>query len=146
MSMGRPRKKPDFDPDKVMKELIDVIGGIYAKTGELSKTAEEIGLSPIKVKKILITGGLYENDTAKEVLRLYEDGHSPFEIQEITGLGKSAVNGYLPYTKAPYRTNEVSLNAERIRIYRKRQAAVERLKEDMSEESLWEAVVLFQGY
>ena len=144
--MGRSKKRPEFDPEKVMQELMDVVSGIYSDTGELLRTAEEIGLSPLKVRKILVTAGVFVNDTAVMVNELYRDGKLPDEIREITGLNRSSVNGYLPYVKAPYNTKEVSLNAERIRVYRERKNCVDALQSDMSEENLWNAVVLFQGY
>lgn len=62
---------------------------------------------------------------------LYAAGKTVAEIQKITGLGKSSVNGYLPYTKAVYKPEELSLNAERINIFRSRQQAVKILSTDM---------------
>ena len=129
-----------------MSDLMDVVTGIYEETGELKRTAEEIGLSPLKVRKILVTAGVYENELAEEVNRLFREGRTPLDIQKLTGLGRSSVNGYLPYTKVPYKTDEVSLNAERIRLFRERQVCVESLRDDMTEELLWEAVVAFQNY
>ena len=75
----------------------------------------------------------------------YAAGKTVAEIQKLTGLGKSSVNGYLPYTKAVYKPEELSLNAERINMFRSRQQAVRRLATDMSEEKLWDAVVAFQN-
>lgn len=37
-----------------------------------------------------------------------------------TGLSKSSVHSYLPYTKIIYNVDELSLYAERCRMYRKR--------------------------
>ena len=159
-NVGRPRKRPEFDPDNVMKELMDVVSAIYAETGELKKTSEEIGLSALKVRKILITAGVFENETAAEVAELFREGKSAAEIQKITGLGRSSVNGYLPYVKAPYNAKEISLNAERIRVYRERQASVKKLYGSFqaewtgvddpgaaeAEKALWDTIVLFQNY
>lgn len=144
--MGRLKKYPNYEPDRIMRELMDVVSGIYAEKGELQATAEEIGLSALKVRKILVTAGVFENEIADEVNRLYRDGKSPVEIQEITGLGRSSVNGYLPYVKALYNTKEVSANAERIRLFRERKACVDALLSEWNEEVLWQAVVLFQNY
>ena len=41
------------------------------------------------------------------------------EIMKATGLSKSSVHSYLPYTKMIYNVDELSLYAERCRIYRK---------------------------
>ena len=143
--MGRLKKKPDYDPQKIMKELLATVSEIYNETGELNQTAVEIGVSALKTRKLLITAGKYKSDLADEVGNLFRSGKSVLEIQEMTGLGKSSVNGYLPYTKIPYNTKEVSQNAERIRLYRKRKECVEKLKVDLSKEALWETVEAFQG-
>lgn len=111
----------------------------YDETGELKLTAKEFGMSALKIKKLLITAGAYSNEISDEVNDLYAAGKTVAEIQKLTGLGKSSVNGYLPYTKAVYKPEELSLNAERINMFRSRQQAVRRLATDMSEEKLWDA-------
>ena len=50
------------------------------------------------------------------------------EIMKATGLSKSSVHSYLPYTKMIYNVDELSLYAERCRMYRKRRQAVEQLQ------------------
>jgi hypothetical protein len=76
--MPRPRKKPDYNADKIMQDLLAVAAESYEETGELKQTAEELK-----------------------------------QIQEITGL---------------------------------RESAVRRLREEQTEDTLWEAVVAFQKY
>ncbi len=143
---GRPKKRPEFDSEKVMNELTETVCAIFEETGMINRTAEEIGLSTIKVRKILVAAGYHDTDKAKLIDSLYREGKTPEEIMEITGLGKTSVNSYLPYTKTIYKTSEVSLNADRIALYRQRQACVKDLQEDMMEENLWLAVVAFEGY
>lgn len=63
-------------------------------------TAEEFDMSPLKIRKLLITAGAYSNAISDEVNRLYESGKSVEEIRIIMGLRKSSINGYLPYTKS----------------------------------------------
>ncbi len=144
--MARPKKKPLYDAEKIMKELLKAVAESYDETGELELTAEEFEMSPLKIRKLLITAGAYSNDISDEVIDLHEKGRSVAEIQRITGLGKSSVNGYLPYTKAIYKPDELSLNAERIKVFRDRQQAVKVLSADMSEDNLWDAVITFQKY
>ncbi len=144
--MARPKKKPTYDAEKTMKELLKAVVESYDETGELKLTAEEFEMSPLKIRKLLITAGAYSNNVSDEVIFLYESGKSMAEIQRITGLGKSSVNGYLPYTKAIYKPDELSLNAERIKVFRDRQQAVKVLSVEMSEDHLWDAVIAFQKY
>lgn len=144
--MARPKKKPAYDAEKIMKELTAAVVESYEETGELKLTAEEFGMSALKIRKLLITARAYSNDISDEINRLYAMGNTIAEIQRITGLGRSSVNGYLPYTKAVYKPEELSLNAERIKVFRDRQQAMAELSDDMSEDKLWEAVVAFQNY
>jgi len=144
--MARPKKRPHYDPDKIMKNLLDAVSESYEETGELKQTAAEFDMSPLKIRKLLITSGTYSNEISKVVNDLRAAGKSIVEIQELTGLKKSSVNGYLPYTKSVYKSEDLSMNAERINTYRSRQQAVRNLMEGMNEHALWEAVVAFQKY
>ena len=56
------------------------------------------------------------------------------------------MNGYLPYTKVPYNANELSLNAKRIKKYRKRRTKVDKLGQTKYIRDLWKCIVLFEGY
>ena len=144
--MARPKKKPLYDAEKIMKEVLKAVVESYEETRELKLTAEEFEMSPLKIRKLLITAGAYSNDISNDVIYLHKKGKSVAEIQRITGLGKSSVNGYLPYTKAIYKPDELSLNAERINVFRERKQLVKELVDDMSEDKLWEVVVVFQRY
>jgi len=144
--MAKPKKKPDYDANKIMKGLLDVVAESYEQTGELKLTAQEFGISALKIRKLLITAGVYHSEVSDKVNMLYASGKSLEEIRRITGLGRSSVNGYLPYTKVIYNPKEASLNAERIRMYRRRRRVLADLMDDMTIETLWEAVVAFQGY
>ena len=95
--MARPKKQPDYDAQRIMKALISAVSESYEETGELKMTAEEFDMSPLKIRKLLITAGVYSNETSDEVNELKSAGRSIADIQEITGLGRSSVNGYLPY-------------------------------------------------
>lgn len=53
--MARPQKKPHYDAEKIMKELMLAVAESYEGTGELKLTAAEFALSPIKIRKLLIT-------------------------------------------------------------------------------------------
>ena len=143
---GRPSKKPGFNPIDIQNELLKIVAESYELFGEIKAVAKELRMSEIKIRKLLITAGAYKSEAADEVMQLREAGKSIPEICKITGLGKSSVNGYLPYTKIPYNAKELSLNAERIRLYRKRKRCIDILKEELSEEALWETIVAFQEY
>ncbi|MDD4369889.1 MAG: hypothetical protein PHD56_02210 [Anaerostipes sp.] len=158
MKVGRPRKKPDFDAKQLQQELFDAVIFSYNNPApdeisdkdvahkQLKLLGEEFSMTPLKIRKILITGNAYMTDIAKQVQELYAAGKSIQQIQEILGLSRASVHSYLPYKKGVYKTREISTDAERIRVWRNRQAAVKKLTQDMTMESLWETLILFAGY
>lgn len=68
------------------------------------------------------------------------------KIQRIMNLSYSTINTYLPYSKCVYKAAEISQNAERIKRYKRRKAAVEGLAESCTEENLWKCIIAFQEY
>lgn len=139
---GRPQKK-NYDAKKQFHELLQMVDYVYDATGEINATATELDLSTIKVKKLLITSGKLEYDETKQIQRLIAYGKSIGEIQEEIGLKKSSINSYLPYSKVPYKDSEVSANADRCDLYRKRKAAVAAIRDF---DSLWSCIDVFSGY
>lgn len=106
----------------------------------------ELNITLLKLRKLLITAGIFTSDICTEVNKLHEQGKSVSEIMEITGLSRASVHSYLPYSKGIYNAAELSVNAERYRIYRNRQEQIRRLQEHPSEDNLWNAIVAFQEY
>lgn len=159
--MSRPRKKPEYSSVNNDNELLESVANAYMKKIEqhggqqlvsdsdtnkyISDIADKYGVSPLKKRKLLITAGIYSTSTSRLVAKLYSEGKNVKEIQEITRLKKSSVNGYLPYKKVIYNQPEKSVGADRVGLYRKRQKYIEKVHEDLSEESLWDCFVAFQS-
>ena len=139
---GRPPKK-NYDEEKQMAQLLECVDDCFMQTGEIKATAEELGISSIKVKKLLITSGKLEYEETRQIQRLLAYGKKLSEIQQELGLKKSSINSYLPYSKVPYKESEISANADRCDLYRKRRTAIEQIRDD---ESLWKCITLFQKY
>ena len=161
--MARPLKKPDFDPMKNTREFTEAIteaylfppAGMEDEEGHmpLKYIAKEFNITPLKVRKILITTGEYHTELSDKVNELRCQGKSIEEIQKLTGLGRASVHGYLPYNKGIYNMPEVSLQAERLIRYRARKAAVERLSYVLStgnacdiKDALWDTLIEFEHY
>lgn len=145
--MGRPRKKPHYDSEKIMKELIDAVVESFEETGELKLTAAEFEMSPIKIRKLLITADVYENEISAQVQDIYKETKSISQVMVETGLSRASVSGYLPYQKMVYGAEELSVAAERTDKYRRRKNAVSELHDaDDPEQALWNAIVEFEGY
>jgi hypothetical protein len=162
---GRPRKKPDYDAENIRNQLIETIADSYLNPAageeasddpthrQLKLIAEEFSMTRLKVRKLLITAGVYETPISGEVNRLYRQGKTIIEIQEATGLKRASVHSYLPYSKAIYKLEDASVTAERIRKFRSRKKSVETLQKIIEignqpevEAALWDTLILFQNY
>jgi len=150
---GRPRKKPDYDADAILSDLIDAVTDRYLSPSDdeavdghkpIKLVAEEFGITPLKVRKLLITGGAYRTPVSEQILALHQEGNTIAQIQETTGLSRASVHSYLPYRKGVYKASEISTDAERIKLYRNRKACLEELKSGKVD--LWIVVELFAGY
>ena len=158
---GRKKSKPDYNPSAILQNQMNAAVALYGTDDHpsLQTIADELDLNPIKVRKLLITAGVYKSDAADQVQRAFNkhriSGLSHTEalaatMQELN-LSKASVTSYLPYEKGVYFPAEtdhknLSVGAERIRRMRKREKALEELKAEQSEEALWAAVIAFQGY
>lgn len=158
---GRPKKKPDYDREKEIEAFqareVELFGEPYDDRIERSEDAPSIrdvanamNTTPLRVRKMLITAGVYSTKLSRKVQSLYEDGCSIQQIMDETGLKKSSVHGYLPYVKGNYCLPESTLDAEYCRVYRKRISACERLRQKIdtteAEEYLWDAIVAYADY
>ena len=128
--------------------------GLYTDKMSLQAIADALSLNPIKVRKLLITAGVYQSDTAKLVQQTFGSFRSTqsyfaavTSTMSALQLSRPSVTSYLPYEKGVYFPEEaeaanISAGAERQRHYR----AVVALKKDPCEENLWKCVVAFRGY
>ena len=161
--MPRPKKKPDYDSEKMMEQLIEEIADAYLHSQghlqdedgrvPLSALAEEFSLSALKVRKLLVTAGIYDSPSCRRVQDLYATGKNVKEICQLTGLSAASVSGYLPYRKTIYNLEERTVLADRLQRYRERKKAVQRVEEMLPcgisaglYNAVWDAVCLFEGY
>ena len=70
---GRKKLKPEFDAGKNLKEQMESVVVLYNSNNSLQAIAEELGLNPIKVRKLLITAGVYESEVAEKVQDTFEE-------------------------------------------------------------------------
>ena len=68
---GRKKRKPECDAGKELKEQLDAAVVLYNSEMSLQAIADALSLNPIKVRKLLITAGVYESDTAKLVRQTF---------------------------------------------------------------------------
>jgi len=70
---GRKKLKPEYDARKNLKEQMERAVALYDYEMSLQAIGEELGLNPIKVRKLLITAGVYESDVAEKVQDTFEE-------------------------------------------------------------------------
>ena len=158
--MSRPKKKPNYNPDQVMQEFMAAVADAFGSYDDreditfpgLNAVAAEFGITALKTRKLLITAGVYSTALSRQVAELHAGGIKIDQIMKLSGLGRASVHSYLPYTKIPYKLDELSANAERIRLYRERKRKCEEfraklsiLTESKQEDALWSMLTYLQG-
>ena len=150
---GRKKLKPEYDAGKNLKDQMDAAVALYEEECSLQSIADVLNLNPIKVRKLLITAGVYESDAAKKVKNTFEEYRKTqdhktaiLSTAAVLKLSKASVTSYLPYEKGVYFPSaadkeKISVGAERQRRYR----AVRKLRTEPTEEHLWEVVLLYAG-
>lgn len=151
---GRKPSKPEYSAAKNLTQQMKAATELYTEKMSLQAIADALSLNPIKVRKLLITAGVYESDTAKLVQQTFcsfrsTQSYSAAVTSTMAALqlSRPSVTSYLPYEKGVYFPEEaeaanISAGAERQRHYR----AVVALKKNPCEENLWKCVVAFRGY
>lgn len=116
----RQKIKPELDLESIQRQLLEDIVSEYDHTLSINKTAKALGLSNMKVRKALITAGVYSNETSEDVERYLAAGKSIEDIAGKLGITASAVYGYIPYKITTYNLDDRSVNADRAARYRER--------------------------
>lgn len=150
---GRKKLKPEYDARKNLKEQMESAVALYEEECSLQDIADALALNPIKVRKLLITAGVYESEVAKKVQDTFEEYRetqdyktSILSTANTLQLSKASVTSYLPYKKGVYFPStadkeKISVGAERQRRYR----AMKRWRTDPTEENFWGVVLAHAG-
>ena len=150
---GRKKLKPEYDAGKNLKEQMDAAVALYDSEMSLQAIGEELGLNPIKVRKLLITAGVYESEVAEKVQATFQEYRetqdyktSILSTANTLKLSKASVTSYLPYRKGVYfpstaEKGKISVGAERQRRYR----AMKRWRDEPTEENFWGVVRAYAG-
>ena len=150
---GRRKSKPEYDAGKNLKEQMKSAVALYDSEMSLQAIGEELGLNPIKIRKLLITAGVYESEVAEKVKNTFEEYRetqdyktSVLSTANALQLSKASVTSYLPYQKGVYfpstaSKEKISVGAERQRRYR----AMKRWRADPTEKNFWGVVLTYAG-
>lgn len=109
---GRKPSKPGFDASAALRNQISQAAALYGAEEQpsLQTIADELNLNPIKVRKLLITAGVYKSNAADQVQKVFnqyrDSGLSYTEAVAATmkerNLSKASVTSYLPYERGVY--------------------------------------------
>ena len=150
---GRKKLKPEYDAGKNVKEQMESAVALYEEDCSLRSIADALTLNPIKVRKLLITAGVYESEVAEKVQNTFEEYRKTQNYKEAIlstannlQLSKASVTSYLPYQKGVYFPStadkeKISVGAERRRRYR----AMKRWRANPTEENFWGVVLAYAG-
>ena len=131
---------------------MDAAVTLYDSEMSLQAIGDVLNLNPIKVRKLLITAGVYESEVAKKVQDTFKEYRETQNYKEAIlsaantlQLSKASVTSYLPYKKGVYfpgtEKEKISVGAERQRRYR----AMKRWRADPTEENFWRVVLAYAG-
>ena len=118
------KKRRREDNTGNMKEIAIKTKEVYFKVKNVRKTAEQMGFSYSKTRKLLTNSGVIFSKKHEEILTLYNQGKSLREITKITGLSVSTVDEYLPYEE-DIEIEKLSLKTKQNRAAKMRKKALE---------------------
>lgn len=104
---GRKPLKPNYDAAAILQEQMEAAVALYTNNS-LQTIADTLSLNPIKVRKLLITAGVYESEIADAVNASFEGKQGiPYKealeaVAAELNLSKASVTSYLPYKKGVY--------------------------------------------
>jgi predicted transcriptional regulator len=106
--------------DAPKAETIEKVVNVYKKTESITETALQTEISTTKVRKILITEGLWSSTRSQQIRELADQGKSSSEIAENLQISVTMVQNYLPYEKGLYDEPVKTDTAIRSEQFRKR--------------------------
>lgn len=92
----------------------------YKQLKSVKMVARALGVSVVKVRRTLITAGLWRSKRGDAYLDLLHKGLTPDEIAKKHGVSPKAVEAYMPYTHGSYGGTDKSYTALVSDLYRKR--------------------------
>ena len=107
----------------VDRKIYDRVVDAYRSLGSVVEVVKSVGLSEVKVRRILITEGLWSSRTSRQIASLLDEGLTTQEIADRLHTSVKAVEAYLPYRRGVYDEEDRSIAAIRSEEYRRRNEA-----------------------
>ena len=93
---GRPKKKPEYNPELQFNNFLQELRDAYEEADSLRSLADELNISLLKLRKLLITADVFTSDICTEINDLHQSGKKIPEIMKLTGFSRASVHSYLP--------------------------------------------------
>lgn len=119
---------------QIMDTLVTSAVELCKKGLSLKQIGRELNISEQKVRKILITAGLWSSETCEKVAALEKKGCSIDQIASEVHLTRNAVLSYMPYDRGMQNAETPTANALRIRKCRERKAKEKAQLEEQTHE------------
>lgn len=103
--------------NKLEKNVIET----WKRTGMISKAAFENGISLDIARKILVTNGIFPDELSREIVQMRFEGATKNLIKMRLNISDRVYNSHIGYEKGRYRSENPTLNAKKIRKWRKTQ-------------------------
>lgn len=90
----------------ISQPLLDTAASLYCAASphptlksisDQLKSQGHLDITPLKVRRLLITAGVYKSELASQIQSLYDSGKTITEIMGIMHLSRTSVHSYLPY-------------------------------------------------
>lgn len=98
-----------------MDALQQTVVRLFEQGLSIKKIAVRTDSSEQKIRKILISLGLYTSEIAKNIADMTAQGMGIKQIADALGISQKAVQAHMPYIKGAYGKEYPSINALRIR-------------------------------
>lgn len=119
----RKELKPELNIDAMRRDLISMAVSEYTHSNNIRSVAKTIGISPMKVRKLLITAGVDKTELSEEITGLYAESKSINDIAKLLNMSFASVSSYLPYNHAAYKLPDRSVTADSAARARSRKKA-----------------------
>ena len=119
--------------------VFDEIRTAFLSTGSINGAIEKTGYNKYKVRRVLLTLGLWESRRSREIKALIDEGLSKEEICERLHLSMKGLESYMPYQRGAYLEYETKDTVyskayrERMRMAKDRQVAINNKIEEKGE-------------
>ena len=100
--------------------LYQAIIDSYLETGSVLKTSRALSVSEVKVRRVLLTEGLWSSRTSLQVQHYHNQNMTASQIAQLFHTTEKAVQQYMPYERGMYNKEDRTTDAQHSAIYRER--------------------------